>query len=79
MLVYRQLGLGLSWVVCLSADMQRAFGVTSDVFFPGCHWQGQESSVNIYPSQFAAFRNDESPAALGTSRGGEERRRLGHM
>lgn len=55
---------GLSWAaVCHPADMQGALGVTSDVLIPGLRWQGQEGSVNIYPSQLTAFRVDESPAA----------------
>lgn len=66
MLVQGQSGPGLSWaVVYHSADMQGALGVAFAVFIRRlpCR-QGQESSVNIYPPQFAAFKLDESPAAL---------------
>lgn len=65
-LVQGQLGLDLSGAaVCHSADMQGAFRVASWCLFPGCHQQGQESSVNIYPSHFAALLVGESPHCSG--------------
>lgn len=59
-------GAGSELGCCLPLQLCREhLGSPQMCLSPGCCWQGWESSVNIYPSQFVAFRVDKAPQPLG--------------